>query len=140
MKITEIVMTLAQSHESAELDGVLAFVSVVFDDKFAVKDIKLLKVHDRILLGMPNRKVTDHCTKCGAKNALTDKFCHQCGEDRKRVQVPTDTRRLFADVAFPIKQEFRTELEEAIIRVYNTRVPVDKGLKVSKCLKPLDTL
>lgn len=119
MKITEISVTLT-SDKIKVRDGVLAFVRLVFDGSLAVRDIKVMEREGYIYLGMPSRKVTEPCPKCGRKAGLTDLFCHYCG--RKRNPGPKEDKKVYVDTAYPINQEFRLYLEEQVMHSYNSLV------------------
>jgi len=125
IQVTEVSLTLAPSNVE-ERDGILAFARIVLGDCFAVKDIKMMRREGKVFLGMPSRKITDRCQKCGGKNAILDAFCNQCGQKR---EPPQENRRLFADSAYPINREFRQCLEEAIGRKYNEMVSEDKQVR-----------
>jgi len=60
----------------------VAFAEIVFDNAFAVKELKLLAMADGFLLAFPSRLVTDHCTECGGKAPVIARFCHECGARR----------------------------------------------------------
>lgn len=53
MEITEVRVRLtAEEH-------VMAYVSIVLDGSFAVRDIKLIDEGDRVIVAMPSRKMRD---------------------------------------------------------------------------------
>jgi len=122
MEITEVTLTLAPSNIE-ERDGILAFARVVLGDCFAVKDIKVMERDGNIFLGMPSRKFTDRCNKCGAKNAVTDKFCSNCGDFRQRSRMPA---KIYQDLAYPINREYRRKFEQAVADQYNRQVTARK--------------
>lgn len=112
MKITEISIKPTQNPQ----DGVLAYCKLIFDDSFAVKDIKIMDVRGRVFVAMPAKKITQHCSECGYKNALMDNFCATCGAKKT---VLRDVERCFQDLAHPINPEFRAYLEETIMTEYD---------------------
>lgn len=112
MKITEISVKPTQNpHE-----GVLAYCKLVFDNELAVKDIKIMDVRGRVFIAMPAKKITQHCTECGHKNALIDHFCASCGIAR---EVAQDVERCFQDLTHPINPSFRAYVEETIMEEYD---------------------
>lgn len=128
MKITEIQLALTSEH-TQERDGVLAFVRLVFDGSFAVRDIKVMERDGSIYLGMPSRKVTEPCGKCNRKVALADTFCASCGV---RITRKDDGRekKNYVDVSHPINQHFRKYLEEQVMEHYNKLVEPHQHLKL----------
>lgn len=121
MRITEITVKRADDLPNPRQE-VLAYAKVVLDGELAVKDIKVMKVNGKFFIGMPSRKITDRCPKCGEKNALTDQYCSRCGCRRDRSDV---TMRGFADVAHPINSKFREYLTSSILNEYQRVVESD---------------
>lgn len=77
MVITEVRIKLIEgSDENGRLQ---AFCSVTFNDVFVVRDLKVIEGSEGAFVAMPSRKITDHCTECGAKNHLRASYCNACG-------------------------------------------------------------
>lgn len=126
MIISETSLTLAPS-DIEKRDGILAFGRLVVGGSLAVRDLKVMAKDGFIFLGFPSRKICDKCSSCGAKNALLDKFCCNCGANRNRVK---DSRKVFADVCYPITREARRAIEQAVVDAYNALVEPNRHLKV----------
>ena len=122
--ITEINL-IVSTDEVAQRDGVLAFATIVLGGCFVVRDIKVMSRSGRIFLGMPSKKLKDKCPRCSVKNQITDKFCHECGLQRKRSEKPT---RIHNDIAFPINKDYRLYIEKEIAECYNNQVSLERKL------------
>jgi len=124
IQITEITITIAPDHVKKR-DRVLAFIKIVLNDSIAIREIKLMLHQGFALLGMPSRKLTAPCAKCGSKASKVDRYCHNCGA--KLSPQIRDKRECFVDVVFPINKKFRSYLERQIVDDYNSKVdPEDR--------------
>jgi stage V sporulation protein G len=120
MRITDVKVKLAHGDEK-----LLAFASVTFDNCFVVRDIKVIQGASGLFVAMPSRKITDRCTACGAKNLLQSRFCGHCGTRLPERRGTTDTRgrsKFHADIAHPINSRYRKELQDAILKCYQTEI------------------
>ncbi len=112
MNITEIRITPADGREKS----LVAYCSLTLDDCFAVHDLRVLQKRERLFVAMPCRKRMVPCPDCAAKNIVHARYCNFCGStlaDRSRDEFAE--RRLYVDVAHPVKESFRNELEHAIL-------------------------
>jgi stage V sporulation protein G len=112
MNITEIRITPADGREKA----LVAYCSLTLDDCFAVHDLRVLQKRERLFVAMPCRKRMVPCPDCAAKNIVHARYCNFCGStlaDRSRDDFAE--RRLYVDVAHPVNESFRNELEHAIL-------------------------
>lgn len=119
MEVTDVRLLL-QNQERLK-----AFVTVCLDGEFVIHDIKVVESNGRLLVAMPSRKIRDECTKCNSKVVVTDKFCCHCGEKlaANRAEKREDGRgKLYADICHPIKTEFRTKLEKAVLDKYHQEI------------------
>jgi len=117
MKITEVKVKLAPRSD----DKLLAFATVILDNSFVIRDIKIIQGGRGLFVAMPSRKMTDRCPHCGTKNHLQASYCNHCGKKQAESRVRTDPRgraKLHADIAHPINSRCRTELEQAIVQAY----------------------
>lgn len=117
MDITEIRVKLVD-HQQERL---LAFCTVTFDQAFVVRDIKIIDGPRGPFVAMPSRKVMDRCPRCGSKNHLRASYCNECGMKIDAERAPRDTRgrpRLHVDVAHPINQRCRADVEGSIVDAY----------------------
>jgi DNA-binding cell septation regulator SpoVG len=112
MNITEIRITPADGREKS----LLAYCSFTLDNSFAVHDLRVLQKRERLFVAMPCRKRMVPCPDCAAKNIVHARYCNFCGNtlaDRSQEEVAE--RRLYVDVAHPVNETFRNELERAIL-------------------------
>ena len=117
MEITEVrVKLVADSTERLK-----AFCSVTFDGEYVVRDLKIIEGTNGLFVAMPSRKLTDHCTKCGAKNHLRARYCNECGGRLNENRAGKDSAgraKLHADVAHPINARCRERIQNAIIEAF----------------------
>ncbi len=117
MEITEIRVKLVENPR----ERLLAFCTLTFHREFVVRDVKIIDGPRGPFVAMPSRKVMDRCDSCSAKNHLRARFCNECGHGLSSERAPRDARgrpRLHVDVAHPINQECRSEIEGRIIAAY----------------------
>jgi stage V sporulation protein G len=99
---------------------VLAAVSVEFDNAFIVKDIRIIRHLEKIIIAMPSRKASQRCGGCGGKNNLGALYCNDCGGALPAVN--TTNRRLHNEIAHPINAEFRKYVVDEIMKAYEAEV------------------
>ena len=117
MNITEIRVKLVSSGR----DKLRGFASLIIDDCLVVRDLKIIEGEQGLFLAMPSRKLQDRCRECGGKNALRARFCNDCGVRLTNGRGERDERgrvRLYADIAHPIHQEGRDELQRRVVAAY----------------------
>ena len=127
LDITEIRVKLV-THQQERL---LAFCTVTFNDAFVIRDVKIIDGPNGPFVAMPSRKVNDRCPRCGGKNHLRASYCNECGLKLDPDRAPTDGRgrpRLHVDVAHPINQKCRKQVEGEIRAAYE--------LELEKAKKP----
>src|SRR5688500_13578968 len=88
MEVTEVKNKLVQHSDNM----LLAFASITIGRCFGVRDIKIIQGKGSYFVAMPSRKITDHCSKCGAKNHLQASYCNQCGKPLDRARTKPDAR------------------------------------------------
>ena len=115
MEITDVRIKLATS----DRDNLRAYCTIIFDDSFVVTDLKVVDGNKGIFVSMPSRKVMDKCPKCMSKNHIRARFCNDCGTklDGGRFKRFPD-RRLYVDMAHPIKADCRQQIVEAVLEAY----------------------
>ena len=112
MNITEIRITPADAREKP----LVAYCSLTLDNCFAVHDLRVLQKQERLFVAMPCRKRMVACPDCAAKNIVQARYCNYCGSTlADRSQEEDAQRRLYMDVAHPVNEAFRNELERAIL-------------------------
>ncbi|MBF0479483.1 MAG: septation protein SpoVG family protein [Candidatus Omnitrophica bacterium] len=118
MEITEIRVFPKQGQDKK----LQAYVTVTFDNKFVVRNIKVIQGASGLFIAMPSRKAKANCPACSFKNEVGSKFCNLCGKGlplHKDEQHPADPKTDHRDVAHPITQEFRDYLQSKILEAYN---------------------
>lgn len=119
MKITDVRVKL---HDQSRFHkGVLAHCSITLDDEFAIHDIRVVRLREKIIVAMPCRKVTEPCPQCRTHNHLLARFCNDCGgqlQIRRGSGDPTEKPRFQVDLAHPIKPELRSYFERTILDAY----------------------
>ncbi len=125
MQITEVKIRPVKHCSKEKLR---AFASIIFDNCFAVKEIKIIDGENGHFVAMPSRKAMSKCPKCYHRNASNSKFCNACGEE---ITISNknkfDNHRIFMDIAHPINVECREMIHKAIIDEYKkiTENPID---------------
>ena len=117
MDVTEIRIKLVGDRD----DKLQAFCTVTFDNSFVVRDLKVIRGARGAFMAMPSRKLTDLCPRCGGKNHLRAHFCNECGYRLNPDRAERDESgraKLHADVAHPINQGYREELQRIVLEAY----------------------
>lgn len=118
MDITEVRVFLKDDADKK----LKAYVTVTFDNAFVVRNIKVIEGSSGLFIAMPSRRVKQSCPKCNFKNELRSKFCNQCGG-----QIPVNAHPVSSeenrqaehkDIAHPITQSFREQLQKRILDAY----------------------
>ncbi|MFW6163402.1 MAG: septation protein SpoVG family protein [Planctomycetota bacterium] len=121
MDITDVRVKLVGDRE----DKLRAFCTVTFDDCFVVRDLKVICGSRGLFVAMPSRKLTDLCPQCSGKNHLRARFCNDCGgrlaPDRAE-RDETGRAKLHADVAHPIHQSYRDQLQGVVLAAFEEEV------------------
>lgn len=122
MNITDVRVKLVSDRR----DKLLAYATITVDDCIVIRDLKIIAGPRGRFVAMPSRKLSGHCPGCGSKNRLMARFCNDCGarlpstveaggSGRQRV-------RLYADIAHPIHQRGRDEIQDVVLRAYDDEV------------------
>jgi stage V sporulation protein G len=117
MVITEVRIKLCEENN----ERLLAFCSVTFDNAFVVRDLKIIDGTRGVFVAMPSRKLTDRCG-CGCKNHLRARFCNGCGrrlDENRALRTPDGRAKLHADIAHPIHQGSREQVQASVVRAYH---------------------
>lgn len=117
MEITEVRVKLMEDSD----DRLQAFCSITFDNAFVVRDLKIIEGTNGPFVAMPSRKLTSHCSTCGAKNHLRAGYCNHCGakqKDDRAVRDPDGRAKLYADIAHPINSSCREMIQLRVIAEY----------------------
>ena len=121
MEITEVRIFLKEGQDKK----LKAYTTVTFDNKFVVRNIKVIQGTNGLFIAMPSRKMKYSCPKCNFKNEGGGRFCSQCGTSLPNKQVEedhTDAKSEHRDIAHPITQDFREYLQSHILEAYHKEV------------------
>lgn len=122
MELTEIRFFEEQSPRTGE-DRLLAYVTIVFDGCFVVRELRLIRGDTGPFLAMPCRKLLDHCPACQGRNALTARFCNRCGGPLADNRAGPDNRgrpKVHVDVCHPVDSETRQRLTAAVVAAWDS--------------------
>ncbi len=115
MEITEVRVRLV----SAQNEKLRAFCSITIDHDFVVRDLRIIEGPKGPFVAMPSRRLTQKCSRCGAKNPYGANYCNDCG---KRLPPPRelDSRRakLHSDIAHPINSKCREVIQKQVLEEY----------------------
>lgn len=121
MEITEVRIFLKDSPDKK----LKAYATVTFDSCFVVRNIKVIEGTSGVFIAMPSRKMKTPCPKCGFRNEVRSKYCNQCASPLPLVSAPisgesqaTDMQSEHKDIAHPITQEFREQLQKKVLAAY----------------------
>ena len=114
--ITEVRIKLMEESE----DRLRAFCSITIDNAFVVRDLKIIEGPSGPFVAMPSRKLTNRCGRCGHKNHVRSNYCNNCGSKVRRFDPRSDDTpgKLYADVAHPINQACRDQIQQSVVSEY----------------------
>lgn len=120
MRITEVRIKLVAS----QTDKLRGFATITIDDALVVRDLKIIEGGRGLFVAMPSRKMQDRCVHCACKNPLRSRYCNDCGKRLRENRAGQDGRnvRLYADIAHPIHQEGRDQVQSEVIRAYHAEL------------------
>ena len=121
MEITEIRIFPKEGQDKK----LKAYTTVTFDQKFVVRNIKVIQGSSGLFIAMPSRKMKYACPKCNFKNEVGAKYCNQCGVElpnRVAQEEHADAKSEHRDIAHPITQGFREYLQSNILEAYQKEV------------------
>ncbi len=120
MEITEVRVILKDSPDKK----LKAYATVTFDNVFVVRDIKVIEGTSGLFIAMPSRKVKQPCPKCAFKNESRSKYCNQCAAplpvetSMQRGEGAPNNQTEHKDIAHPITQAFRENLQKRVLESY----------------------
>jgi stage V sporulation protein G len=121
MNITEIRIKLVHDLR----DKLRGFASITIDESLVVRDLKIIEGAKGLFVAMPSRKLHDRCRACGCKNPLRARFCNDCGRRQPDQRGELDDRgkiRLYADIAHPIHQSGRDQIQRRVVEAYHVEL------------------
>ena len=127
MEITE-VRVYPQGSEDGKLR---AYASVIFDNAFLVRDLRIIDGKKGLFAAMPSSRLRLPCPKCRYKNTVNNKFCSQCGQPLD-LQSPSqegspEPRSEHRDIAHPITSEMREHIQKKVLEAYEERTQQAPG-------------
>lgn len=111
-----------------------AYASVTFDNSFVIREIRIIEGKNGLFIAMPSRKMQRPCPRCNFKNAVTNKFCGQCGSEIKSTEQKNPRiggPQQHKDLAHPINTQFRDYLQKKILEVYNQQKGTTTGNEIT---------
>jgi stage V sporulation protein G len=124
--ITEVRIKLVNIETE---DKLRAYCSIVLDDEFVIRDLKVVQREKDLFISMPNRKLTDRCAHCGRKNHLRARFCNNCGyklDENRALRDEEGRAKLHADIAHPTNSEMRGYMQKTVIKAYWEELELSK--------------
>jgi stage V sporulation protein G len=125
VEITDIRINLAEDR-SAKLQG---FATITLDSCFVIRDLKIISGTKGLFVAMPSRKLTARCPRCRCKNHLRAQFCNDCGNGMRPHKTQLDERgraKLHADIAHPINQACRDQIQAAVLEGFGAEIEKSK--------------
>ena len=117
MEITEIRVKLMDSGG----DKLHAFCTLTLENKFVIRDLKIIGGRQGAFVAMPSRKLTDRCRRCGSKNHLRARYCNECGsrlDPNRALRDEKGRAKLHMDIAHPINSICREEMQNQILKAF----------------------
>lgn len=125
MNITEIRVKLIDDQR----DKLRGFASLTVDRCLVIRDLKVIDGAKGLFVAMPSRKLHDRCPGCAGKNHIRARYCNDCGMRLREGRGDVDERgrvRLYADIAHPIHQEGRDEVQARVVAAYRQELECSK--------------
>ena len=124
MEITEVKVRL-RDREGSKLK---AYATIIFDDSFVVRDLKVIDGRKGLFVAMPSQQVKETCPNCRHRNAIRSKFCNQCGKPLESQSIAkregADRIDEHRDIAHPITAEARNYLQKKVLEAYEAEKAV----------------
>jgi stage V sporulation protein G len=125
MRITEVRIKLVHSPG----DKLRGFATITIDNALVIRDLKIIEGPRGLFVAMPSRKLQDRCPACAAKNPLRSRYCNDCGRKLPQRRGPADAGgrvRLYADIAHPIHQDSRDQVQSAVAEAYHRELEASR--------------
>jgi stage V sporulation protein G len=125
MNITEIRVKLIDNQR----DKLRGFASITLEKSLVIRDLKVIEGARGLFVAMPSRKLHDRCPACAGKNHIRARYCNDCGARLAEGRGGVDERgrvRLYADIAHPIHQEGRDEVQRQVVSAYQVELERSK--------------
>ena len=121
MNITDVRIRLLRNKDNR----IKAFATIIFDDSFIVRDIRIIEGPNGPFVAMPSKPIKELCPHCSYRNEIKNKFCVNCGSKLKF--IPSDDQRLkHRDLAHPITQKMREYIHNKLFDAYKLELNKEK--------------
>ena len=130
MEITDVKISIRDE------ERLKAYASVVFDDCFIVKDLRVIDGTDRLWVAMPNKKRRDGTRRdvCHPLNTATREMIEKAILDR----YDETMREQLYTAEEPVEDEIEDEDEAMRARLYSDEEPADEESEESTEEEPAD--
>jgi len=118
MEITEVQLALIPGTSNK----LKARATLIFDNQFAVENVRVIENSRGLHVAMPTWKVTTKCRECHSPSDYDCKYCRTCGATVKQFHA---AKRHF-DVAHPTNSGFRSQIERHVLSEYAARLEREK--------------
>lgn len=127
MEECKVEITEIRVRPMREREGRLkAYVTLTFDNEFAIRDVKVIDGKRGLFVAMPSRKVREKCPECGFENEIRSKFCNRCGKEIPPVPAATESEAAskseHRDLAHPITSQCREYIQEKVLEAYEAEI------------------
>ena len=102
-----------------------AYVTIIFDQCFVVRNVKIIEGKYGLFVAMPSRKPKLVCPGCHFKVEVGGRYCMQCGTSLPRPPEPMTSHdpegfeaQAHRDIAHPITAEFRETIQSVVLEAY----------------------
>jgi stage V sporulation protein G len=119
--LTEIRTKLVSSRR----DKLRAFATITLADRLVIRDLKIIDGPRGLFVAMPSRRLQDRCPRCSCKNHVRARYCNDCGGRLRPDRVerdPSGRERLYADIAHPIDQGGRAQIQRRVLAAYESEL------------------
>lgn len=96
---------------------VLAYATLVFGGLLVVHEVKVIRLEKsgKVVVAMPNKKLSARCGHCNEKNHLLARYCNTCGA---RLPPRPPGEKWYADITHPINPKARQMVDDAVLSAY----------------------
>ncbi len=113
MNITEVKIFRKENRDKK----LRAFATITFDNRFVVRDLKIIEGNKGLFVAMPSRRVKEPCPNCGHRNVLRSKYCNNCGKPLD-MKITVSRENEHKDIAHPITLECREVIQKAVLDAF----------------------
>lgn len=126
MEVSVVSVRLISSGRSA----LRAICDICIEDALMINGLKVIRGSRGYFVAMPSRKIDGKCPHCGKRNHFKARFCNYCGGQLPNHQSSEENnwnnRRLHADIAHPINNSCRSQIQETVLRAFHSELAESK--------------